>query len=72
MDLNTDTELQHKHSLTPFPVFLISPAFRGRYFHSYFRSSAMNAYHIQDRLEAQSWARHYQQLAREEKEAELA
>ncbi|TXL87430.1 host-nuclease inhibitor protein Gam, partial [Streptococcus pneumoniae] len=26
----------------------------------------MNAYYIQDRLEAQSWARHYQQLAREE------
>ena len=25
-----------------------------------------------DRLEAQSWARHYQQIAREEKEAELA
>ncbi|TVW22216.1 host-nuclease inhibitor protein Gam, partial [Streptococcus pneumoniae] len=24
----------------------------------------MNAYYIQDRLEAQSWARHYQQLAR--------
>ncbi|END9755950.1 host-nuclease inhibitor protein Gam, partial [Escherichia coli] len=23
----------------------------------------MNAYYIQDRLEAQSWARHYQQLA---------
>lgn len=61
-----------KHSLPPFPVFLISPAFRGRYFHSYFRSSAMNAYYIQDRLEAQSWARHYQQIAREEKEAELA
>lgn len=32
----------------------------------------MNAYYIQDRIEAQSWARHYQQLAREEKEAELA
>lgn len=32
----------------------------------------MNAYYIQDRLEAQSWTRHYQQLAREEKEAELA
>ena len=31
----------------------------------------MNAYYIQDRLEAQSWARHYQQIAREEKEAEL-
>ncbi|EER8561074.1 TPA: host-nuclease inhibitor Gam family protein, partial [Escherichia coli] len=25
----------------------------------------MNAYYIQDRLEAQSWARHYQQIARE-------
>jgi len=72
MDINTETEIKQKHSLTPFPVFLISPAFRGRYFHSYFRSSAMNAYYIQDRLEAQSWARHYQQLAREEKEAELA
>lgn len=32
----------------------------------------MNAYYIQDRIEAQSWAHHYQQLAREEKEAELA
>ncbi|EFA1503372.1 host-nuclease inhibitor Gam family protein, partial [Escherichia coli] len=32
----------------------------------------MNAYYIQDRLEAQSWARYYQQIAREEKEAELA
>ena len=32
----------------------------------------MNAYYIQDRLEAQSWARHYQQIVREEKEAELA
>ncbi|ENC4844486.1 host-nuclease inhibitor protein Gam, partial [Escherichia coli] len=32
----------------------------------------MNAYYIQDRLEDQSWARHYQQIAREEKEAELA
>ena len=32
----------------------------------------MNAYYIQDRLEAQSWTRHYQQIAREEKEAELA
>ncbi|END9639740.1 hypothetical protein ABMJ39_004907 [Escherichia coli] len=30
----------------------------------------MNAYYIQDRLEAQSWARHYQQIACEEKEAE--
>ncbi len=28
----------------------------------------MNAYYIQDRLEAQSWARHYQQIAREENE----
>ncbi|EFO1705172.1 Host-nuclease inhibitor protein gam [Shigella sonnei] len=72
MDINTETEIKQKHSLPPFPVFLISPAFRGRYFHSYFRSSAMNAYYIQDRLEAQSWARHYQQIAREEKEAELA
>ncbi|EEC9461696.1 host-nuclease inhibitor protein Gam, partial [Escherichia coli] len=26
----------------------------------------MNAYYIQDRLEAQSWTRHYQQIAREE------
>ena len=26
-----------------------------------------NAYYIQDRLEAQSWARHYQQIARERK-----
>ncbi|EJC1943511.1 host-nuclease inhibitor protein Gam, partial [Escherichia coli] len=32
----------------------------------------MNAYYIQDRLEAQRWARHYQLIAREEKEAELA
>jgi Host-nuclease inhibitor protein Gam. len=32
----------------------------------------MAAYHVQDRIEAQSWTRHYQQLAREEKEAELA
>ncbi|EFO1205160.1 Host-nuclease inhibitor protein gam [Escherichia coli] len=72
MDINTETEIKQKHSLNPFPVFLISPAFRGRYFHSYFRSSAMNAYYIQDRLEAQSWTRHYQQIAREEKEAELA
>ncbi len=39
----------------PFPVFLISLAFRGRYFHSHFRSSAMNAYYIQDRLEGLSW-----------------
>ncbi|EFD7582211.1 TPA: host-nuclease inhibitor Gam family protein, partial [Escherichia coli] len=29
----------------------------------------MNAYYIQDCLEAQSWARYYQQIAREEKEA---
>lgn len=72
MDINTETEIKQKHSLTSFPVFLISPAFRGRYFHSYFRSSAKNAYYIQDRLEAQSWTRHYQQIAREEKEAELA
>ncbi|EFA2467263.1 host-nuclease inhibitor protein Gam, partial [Escherichia coli] len=27
----------------------------------------MNAYYIQDCLEAQSWARYYQQIAREEK-----
>ncbi|EFD6119032.1 host-nuclease inhibitor protein Gam, partial [Escherichia coli] len=26
----------------------------------------MNAYYIQDCLEAQSWARYYQQIAREE------
>ncbi|ENU1417647.1 host-nuclease inhibitor Gam family protein, partial [Escherichia coli] len=26
----------------------------------------MNAYYIQDRLEAQNWVRHYQQIAREE------
>lgn len=32
----------------------------------------MNAYYIQDRIEAQSWARHYKQTAREEKEVELA
>jgi len=32
----------------------------------------MNAYHVQDRIEAQNWTRHYQQIAREEKEAELA
>ncbi|EFI21893.1 gam, partial [Escherichia coli FVEC1302] len=44
----------------------------GDFFTAIFRSSAMNAYYIQDRLEAQSWARHYQQIAREEKEAELA
>ena len=32
----------------------------------------MAAYHVQDRIEEQSWSKHYQQLAREEKEAELA
>ncbi|OSK23668.1 host-nuclease inhibitor protein Gam [Escherichia coli M056] len=32
----------------------------------------MNAYFVQDCIEAQDWTRHYQQLAREEKEAELA
>lgn len=32
----------------------------------------MNAYHIQDRIEEQSWSRHYQQVAREEREVELA
>lgn len=32
----------------------------------------MEAYHIQDRIEQQSWARYYRQLAREEKECELA
>lgn len=32
----------------------------------------MAAYHIQDRIEAQAWNTHYQQLAREEKESELA
>lgn len=32
----------------------------------------MNAYLTQDRIEAQNWTRHYQQIAREEKEAELA
>ncbi|CTU38887.1 host-nuclease inhibitor protein Gam [Escherichia coli] len=37
MDINTETEIKQKHSLTPFPVFLISPAFRGRYFHSHFQ-----------------------------------
>ncbi|HAH3572672.1 TPA: host-nuclease inhibitor protein Gam [Escherichia coli] len=37
MDINTETEIKQKHSLTPFPVFLISLAFRGRYFHSHFQ-----------------------------------
>lgn len=32
----------------------------------------MNAYLTHDRIEAQAWARHYQQIAREEKENELA
>lgn len=32
----------------------------------------MAAYHIQDRIEAQVWNKHYQQMAREEKESELA
>lgn len=32
----------------------------------------MNAWLIPDRIEEQSWARHYQQIAREETEAELA
>ncbi|CDZ82914.1 TPA: host-nuclease inhibitor protein Gam [Citrobacter koseri] len=32
----------------------------------------MNAYLIQDRIEDQNWTRHYQQIAREEKETELA
>lgn len=32
----------------------------------------MAAYLTQDRIEAQSWTRHYQQLAREEKESDLA
>lgn len=32
----------------------------------------MNAYYAQDRIEAQDWTRHYQQIAREEKEDELA
>lgn len=31
----------------------------------------MNAYYAQDRIEAQDWTRHYQQIAREEKEDEL-
>ncbi|ERB76967.1 host-nuclease inhibitor protein gam [Escherichia coli B107] len=37
MDINAETEIKQKHSLTPFPVFLISLAFRGRYFHSHFQ-----------------------------------
>lgn len=32
----------------------------------------MNAYYAQDRIEAQDWTRHYQQISREEKEDELA
>ncbi|EDS8078003.1 host-nuclease inhibitor protein Gam [Salmonella enterica subsp. enterica] len=32
----------------------------------------MNAYLTYDRIEAQDWTRHYQQIAREEKESELA
>lgn len=32
----------------------------------------MNAYYAYDRIEAQDWNRHYQQIAREEKESELA
>lgn len=32
----------------------------------------MAAYHVQDRIETQDWTRHYQQIAREEKENELA
>lgn len=32
----------------------------------------MAAYHIQDRIEEQSWARYYRQLARKEKVYELA
>lgn len=32
----------------------------------------MNAYLTHDRIEAQNWTRHYQQIAREEKEVELA
>ncbi|ASA61238.1 host-nuclease inhibitor protein Gam [Escherichia coli] len=37
MDINTETEIKQKHSLILFPVFLISLAFRGRYFHSHFQ-----------------------------------
>ncbi|EAM6650036.1 host-nuclease inhibitor protein Gam [Salmonella enterica] len=32
----------------------------------------MNAYLTYDRIEAQDWTRHYQQIAREEKESEMA
>lgn len=32
----------------------------------------MNAYLTYNRIEAQDWTRHYQQIAREEKESELA
>ena len=32
----------------------------------------MAAYLVQDRIEAQNWTRHYQQIAREEHESELA
>lgn len=32
----------------------------------------MNAYLTYDRIEAQDWTRHYQQIAREEKESGLA
>lgn len=32
----------------------------------------MAAYHVLDRIEAQNWTRHYQQIAREEMESELA
>ncbi|EBA1570398.1 host-nuclease inhibitor protein Gam [Salmonella enterica subsp. enterica] len=32
----------------------------------------MNAYLTYDRIEAQKWTRHYQQIAREEKESELS
>ncbi|MBK2671363.1 host-nuclease inhibitor protein Gam [Citrobacter freundii] len=32
----------------------------------------MSAYLVQDRIEAQNWTRHYQQIAREERESELA
>lgn len=32
----------------------------------------MAAYFVQDRIEAQNWTRHYQQIAREERESELA
>lgn len=32
----------------------------------------MNAYLTYDRIEAQNWTRHYQQIAREEKESELS